>query len=154
MFASPIPPRFFLCIQRISNDSPPPPPTLAESRSKGWCDADHMPSLSMKVLTLHSACLLSQGFPLRLKISLASFFCLLQDPHIEFFHAMLVSMDSYWDANQVLPTVAVMERLSRPRAHRSAVMVWRVLLSKVGANNRRLSRTQSISIEARQTGPF
>lgn len=77
----------------------------------------------MKVLTLHSACLLSQGFPLRLKISLASFFCLLQDPHIEFFHAMLAFMDPYWDANQVLRTVVVMERLSRPRAHKSAVIV-------------------------------
>lgn len=127
VFASPIPLCFFLCIQRISNDSRPLPPTLAESRSQGWSDADHMPSLSIKVLTLHSACLLSQGFPLRLKISLASFFCLLQDPHIEFFQAMLFSVDSYRDANQVLPTVAVMERLSRPRAHRSAVMVWRRL---------------------------
>lgn len=145
-------PRFFFVHSKDLKQ--PAPPTLAESRSQGWSDADHMPSLSMKVLTLHSACLLSQGFPLRLKISLASFFCLLQDPHIEFFHAMLAFMDPYWDANQVLRTVVVMERLSRPRAHKSAVIVWRVLSSKVGANNRRLSRTQGISIEARQTGPL
>lgn len=68
VFTSPIPPRFFLCIQRISNRPPPPtPPNLAESRSQGWSGAGHMRSSSMKVLTLHSPCVLSQGFPARIK---------------------------------------------------------------------------------------
>lgn len=56
---------------------------LAESRSQGWSDADHMESLCMMVLTLHSVCLLSQDFPWRSKIGLATFF----SPHSEFQHA-------------------------------------------------------------------
>lgn len=72
VFTSLIPPRFFLCIQRISNAPPPhpspAPSTLAESCSQGWSAADHMWSLSMKVLTLYSSCLLSRSFPARLKI--------------------------------------------------------------------------------------
>lgn len=55
----------------------------------------------MKVLTLHSSCLLSQGFPARLKIRSASFVRLLQDPHIEFFHALLHFTGSYWDGELI-----------------------------------------------------
>lgn len=52
----------------------------------------------MNVLTLHSSCVLSQGFPARVKkIRSASFFRLLQDPRIEFFHATLDFAGSYRD---------------------------------------------------------
>lgn len=88
------------CVFKGFQTTPPvprPPSTLAESHSQGWSAADHMWSLSMKVLTLYSSCLLSQSFPARLKIRSAPFVRLLQDPRIEFFNALLDLMGSYWD---------------------------------------------------------
>lgn len=60
---------------------------LAESGSQDWSAADHMQSLCKTVLTLHSACLLSQDFPQKDEIgspALFFFFCLLQNLTVSF----------------------------------------------------------------------
>lgn len=73
---------------------------LAESCSRCWSDVDHMQSLCMTVLTLHSVCLFSQGFPWRGKMGLATFFCQFKTPQwaLAFRIALWTGLG---DANQV-----------------------------------------------------